>query len=114
MTDSKLGYVTHDASDLVVLRCVDRSDADFAQARSVVFGDDSADDDGGIDTHRFEMVKHMGYEIEVLTRQNRQTDHIRILIASRRGDLFRSEANAGVDDLHARVARCDRNLLGAI
>ena len=46
--------------------------------------------------------------------QDRQADHVGVLVAGRRRDLLGREADARVDDLHAGVAGGDGDLLGAV
>ena len=58
--------------------------------------------------------EHLGDELEVAARQDRQADHVDVLVASRRGDLLGRQPDAGVHDLHAGVACRHGDLLGAI
>ena len=58
--------------------------------------------------------QHRRDQLGVRAREDRQPDHVDALLGGRAGDLGRRQADALVDDVHAGVARPDRDLLGAI
>ncbi len=47
-------------------------------------------------------------------REDRQADHVHALLQRRGGDLRGGQADPFIDDVHARVARAHRDLLGAV
>jgi hypothetical protein len=61
MSGSQLGNFAHNASDIEVFWCVDRSDALIGQAGSVFFGDDSADNNRGINALCPKTTHHIGH-----------------------------------------------------
>src|SRR4051794_30547874 len=106
--------VAHDPVDLEVLRRVDAGDAGGEHLALVGRGDDAADDDRDLTAGLVEQADDVGDELAVRPREDREADHVNVFLDRRADDLLGGEADAGVDHLHADVARPDRDLLGAI
>ena len=103
------------ASQLEVLRRVDRGDAAGRAARGRSSSGMMPPTTTGASTPSArEQRDDLGHELEVAARQDRQADHVDVLVARRRRDLLGREADALVDDLHAGVAGGDGDLLGAV
>src|SRR6056297_1330885 len=96
--------VVHDARQLEVLRRVDRGDTGVEEPWSIGFGDDPADDHRGIDPLGPDEPDHLGDQLQMAAREDRQTDDVDVLVAGDGGDLLGGEPDALVDDLHAGVA----------
>ena len=60
-----------DPNDLEILRCVDRGDAGFDEAGTVVLGDDASSDDRGIHPGLAQQPDHFGNQFEVAARKDR-------------------------------------------
>jgi len=60
------------------------------------------------------LLEHFGHELEVAPGQDRQTDHVDILVARRGGDLGGRRADAGVHHFEACISRRHGNLLGPV
>ena len=56
----------------------------------------------------------LGHQLEVAAREDRQADHVDVLVAGDGRDLLGRQADALVDDLHAGVAGGHGDLLGAV
>ena len=59
-------------------------------------------------------AEHVGHELEVGSGEDRQADHVGVLVACRGGDLLGGQADPGVDDFHPGVASGDGDLFGAV
>ena len=60
-----------------------------------------------------EQLGHARHERHVRARQDRQPDHVDVLLEGGRGDHLGRLAEAGVDDLEALVAQAAGEHLGA-
>src|SRR6202000_1461564 len=56
----------------------------------------------------------LGDQLQVGAGEDREADHVDVLLQGRGGDLLGREADALVDDLHADVAGAQGDLLGAV
>ncbi len=110
----QLDDLAHDLVDVEVLRRVDAGDAGLAQALGVGDGDDPADHDRDLDALLPQQPHHLGDQLQVGAGEDREADHVDVLLQGRLGDLLGGQADALVDDLHADVARPQRHLLGAV
>ena len=107
--------VAHDVGDREVLRREHRRYPQVEQHRRVGLRDDPADDDRHVaGARRTQTVQHVGNQREVRPGQDRQPDQVHILGHRGRDDLRRSQPDPLVDHLEPRVARPDRDLLGAV
>ena len=114
MTGCEFGDVAHDPTEFVVLGRVHTGHAHGRKPGAVLLGDDSAENDGRIDADIGETLQDVGHEREVRAAQDRQPDHVGILVSRGRCDLLRSEPDAAVDDFHPGIAGSDGDLLGAV
>ena len=80
----------------------------------VGLGDDPADHDRRVDAGGPQPADHVGHQLEVGARQDRDADHVDVLVPGHGRDLGRRLADALVDDLEAGVAGGHRDLLGAV
>ena len=110
----QLDDLAHDPVDVEVLGRVDAVDAGLAQALGVGRGDDPADDDRHVDALLAEPAHHLGDQLEVRAGEDREADHVDVLLQRRLGDLLGGQADALVDHLHAGVAGAQGDLLGAV
>src|SRR5229473_927866 len=84
----------------------DFSDAGLFEGGDVGFGDDAADEDGDVG-HAFvvEEFHELGADGVVRAGENREADDVDVFLDGGGGDHLRGLAQAGVDDLHAGVAK---------
>lgn len=65
MSGGEFSHFTHDACDIEVFWCVDSSHAFFGEPCTVFFGDDSTNDDWGIDAFGTQTAHHIGHELQM-------------------------------------------------
>ena len=104
----------HDPVDVEVLGRVDAGHARPAHRLGVGRRDDAADHDRSLTALAAEQLHDARHQLPVRAREDREPDHVDVLLHGRAGDLLGGEADALVDDLHAGVARPHRDLLGAV
>jgi hypothetical protein len=84
----------------------DFGDAGLLQSRDVGFGNDAADEDGDVGhalvVEKFHELRANGV---VGTREDREADDVDVFLDGGGGDHLRRLTQAGVDDLHARIAQ---------
>src|SRR5205807_1281484 len=83
-----VGDVGHDLGELVVLRGEDVGDALVEQLAPVGVGDDPADHHGSVDAALAQQAHRLGHEQQVRARQDRQADHVDVLVTRRHRDLL--------------------------
>jgi hypothetical protein len=88
----------------------DFSDARFFERRNVRFGNDATEQHGDV-VHAFfaEQIHQLRADGVVRAGENGQADDVDVFLNGGGGDHFRRLAQAGVNDLHARVAEGARN-----
>src|SRR4051812_39360220 len=106
--------VRHHLRHLEVLRGVDAGYALFTKLLLVGDRDDPADDHRHVDACVLELADHVGNQLHVRSRQDRQPDDVHALVDRRLGDLRRRQADPFVDDVEAGVPRAHGDLLSAV
>src|SRR5258708_20718077 len=83
VTGHEVGDVLHDAGQFEILGGINGGNAQFAQFGPVVLWDDPADDDRRLDSRSTELVEHLGNKLEVAAGQDRDSDDLATLAATR-------------------------------
>ena len=96
------------------LERVDAGDARLEQRLGVGGGDDAADHHRDVEPLLTQQPHGLGDQLAVGAGEDREADHVDVLVARRGGDLLGRQADALVDHLHADVAGADGDLLGAV
>src|SRR3954451_3650993 len=110
----QLDDLSHDLVDVEVLRRIDAGDAGVPQRLRVGRRDYPADHDRYLDAFCLQQANDLGDQVEVRPGEDREADHVDVLLQGRLRDLLGGQANALVDNLHAHVSRTQGNLLGTV
>src|SRR5215207_6016016 len=110
----QLDDLAHDPAHLEVLRGVDASDAGVEEPALVGGGDDAADDDRHVGFAGGQLRDDLRHQLGVRAGEDREADHVDILLDRRGDDLLRGQPDPGIDDLHADFPRPQGDLLGAV
>ena len=95
-------------------RLEDTVHAKGLEARDVGIRDDPANEHEDVIHALFAQERHQtGHDVVVRAGEDREPDHVGILLQRRRRDLLRRLAKARVDHLHAGIAHGARDDLGA-
>ena len=110
----EVGELAHQDSQLEVLRGVDGRHTGRLEGGFVLGRDDATDHHGGVHALLPQQAHDLGHQLQVAPRQDRQPDHVDVLVAGDGGDLLGGQADALVDDLEAGVPSGDGDLLGPV
>ncbi len=107
--------LSHDRVETEVLRGEDGCHSRGSEGGRIGLGDDPADDERHFaDPGRPHPGQHLGHELHVRAREDRQPDEVDVLGDGGRDDLRRRQPDALVDPLEPGVAGPDGDLLRAV